>query len=71
MIGPWTAIQTRPQAGGLDWFVARDVSPRPSFTHWEQLRNSDGEIRKFATKQEAEGERDKQQPQPVREPAPF
>ena len=48
--GPWEAIKSsHPQCGG-DWFVARNISPRPSFSHYEQLRDEDGRMVRFETK---------------------
>lgn len=51
--GPWEVIKSsKPQAAG-DWIIARNVSVRPSFSHYEQMRDAEGEIIRFATEQHA------------------
>ena len=50
--GPWRIGKGRTLTGRPYW-VWRDVSPRPSFSHYEQLRNPDGSLATFATEAEA------------------
>jgi hypothetical protein len=38
---------------GRPYYVCRDVSPRPSFTHFEQLRDENGALLCFETEVEA------------------
>jgi len=45
--GPWTAYKaSMPQLHG-DWYAARNISPRPSFSHYEQMRDQEGQILMF------------------------
>lgn len=51
--GPWTVFNGRSLVGRPYW-VARDVSERQSFSHWEQLRDENGALCTFETAVEAE-----------------
>ncbi|BEP42089.1 hypothetical protein [Variovorax sp. V15] len=50
--GPWLVKKATRTLTGRPYFVARDVSPRPSFSHFEQLRDENG-LRTFETAEEA------------------
>lgn len=50
--GPWTICKGRTLVGRPYW-VTRNVSPRPSFSHYEQLRDKDGVLLTFETEAEA------------------
>ena len=49
--GPWTVGKGRTLTG-RPFYVWRDVSPRPSFSHYEQLRE-EGSLLTFVTEEEA------------------
>lgn len=51
--GPWTVAKGRTLVGRPYW-AYRDVSQRPSFSHYEQLRDENGAILTFETADEAE-----------------
>lgn len=50
--GPWTIGKGRSIVGRPYW-VSRDVSPRPSFSHYEQLLDENGALLTFETEDEA------------------
>lgn len=50
--GTWEVRKLeRPQA--RPFYVCRDISPGPSFSHWEQLQEEGGGCASFETEEEA------------------
>ena len=50
--GPWTVNKGRSLVG-RPYAVVREVSPAPSFSHFEQLRDENGVLLTFETEDEA------------------